>query len=148
PLPAGPAPGAQDGQRTVLYVEDNPVNLTLVRELAGLRGGLALLSATEAATGLRLAREQRPDVILMDINLPGMSGNEAMALLRADPATRGIPVIALSANAMPQDVARSRQEGFLCYLTKPLSLDEFNAALDTALRSTAPQAAVPGGAPV
>ncbi len=147
PQPALPALGAQVGPRTLLYVEDNPANLALVRELAGLRGGLALLSATEAATGLRLARERRPDVILMDINLPGMSGNEAMALLRADPATRGIPVIALSANAMPQDVARSLQEGFLCYLTKPLSLDEFNAALDRALRRAAPQAAVPRGEP-
>ncbi|WP_332853770.1 MASE4 domain-containing protein [Duganella sp. S19_KUP01_CR8] len=133
-MPVDLQASAGAGQRSLLYVEDNPANLLLVRELIGFRGDLKLLTASEASTGLRLAREQQPDVILMDINLPGMSGNKAMRLLSADPATQDIPVIALSANAMSHDVARSRQEGFMCYLTKPLNLDEFTEALNAALR--------------
>ena len=131
-------------QRTLLYVEDNPANLVLVKELIAFRGDLRLLSAGDARAGLRLAHEQRPAVILMDINLPGMSGNEAMALLRADAATRDIPVIALSANAMPRDVARSQKAGFMCYLTKPLNLDEFAAALDRALKCAEQRSACRG----
>jgi CheY-like chemotaxis protein/anti-sigma regulatory factor (Ser/Thr protein kinase) len=128
-----PVQPAQGSQRTLLYVEDNPANLVLVKELIAFRGDLRLLSATDARTGLRLAREQQPAVILMDINLPGMNGNEAMALLRVDPQTSHIPVIALSANAMPLEVAKSQQAGFMCYLTKPLNLDEFTEALEQAL---------------
>jgi len=127
-------PPARAAQRTLLYVEDNPANLVLVRELIAFRGDLRLLTATEANTGLRLVHDERPDVILMDINLPGMSGNEAMALLRIDPATRDIPVIALSANAMPRDVAQSQKAGFMSYVTKPLNLDEFSEALEQALK--------------
>jgi PAS domain S-box-containing protein len=146
---AGPQPGAAsefgpaavipvrpagEAQRTLLYVEDNPANLLLVRELIGFRSDLRLLTASEARTGLRLAHEQQPDVILMDINLPGMNGNEAMALLRTGAATRDIPVIALSANAMASDIAQSQRAGFMCYLTKPLNLDEFSDALEQALK--------------
>ena len=140
-VPVAPAPQAQ---RTVLYVEDNPANLVLVKEIIAFRGDLRLLTATDARSGLRLAHDQRPAVILMDINLPGMSGNEAMALLRVDAATRDIPVIALSANAMPRDVAQSQKAGFMCYLTKPLNIDEFSAALDAALLRAQERAACRG----
>ena len=129
-----PGSSSEAAQRTLLYVEDNPANLVLVKEVIAFRGDLRLLTASDARTGLRLACEQRPAVILMDINLPGMNGNEAMALLRASAVTREIPVIALSANAMPRDVAHSQKAGFMCYLTKPLNLDEFSVALDQALQ--------------
>jgi PAS domain S-box-containing protein len=121
--------------RTLLYVEDNPANQALVQEILAFRSGLRLLTAADARLGLDMARAHLPDVILMDINLPGMSGDEAMAILRADPDTAHIPVIALSANAMPRDVARSMASGFFRYLTKPIDIDEFFAALAGALEA-------------
>ena len=119
--------------RTLLYVEDNPANLVLVQEIIAFRSDLRVITAPDARLGIAMARAHLPAVILMDINLPGMSGNEAMAILRADPAMAAIPVIALSANAMPQDIARSMAQGFSRYLTKPINVDEFFAALDGAL---------------
>jgi CheY-like chemotaxis protein len=86
--------------------------------------------------GLRLARDNKPEVILMDINLPGMSGFEALQILRSDPATAHIPVIAVSANAMPLDIERGLKAGFFRYITKPIKVDEFMQALDVALEST------------
>ncbi|SFU89114.1 MASE4 domain-containing protein [Pseudoduganella namucuonensis] len=130
--PAGDKPLAQP-VRTLLYVEDNPANLALVREILAFRRDLVLMTATDAGQGLEMARRHQPVVILMDINLPGMSGNEAMEILRADPETAHVPVIALSANAMPRDVAKSMATGFHRYLTKPIDIDEFFAALDGAL---------------
>ena len=94
---------------------------------------MRLLSATNGILGIELARGQRPDVILMDINLPGMSGIKAMQILRADSLTAHIPVVALSANAMPRDIERGLQAGFFRYLTKPLKVDEFLHTLDVAL---------------
>ena len=119
--------------RTVLYVEDNPANLELVEQLIARRPELRLLSAADGTLGVEFARVYQPDVILMDINLPGISGIEAMTLLRADPATAQIPVIALSANAVPRDIARAIEAGFLSYLTKPIKVNQFMEALDAAL---------------
>ena len=130
PLQIGAPAGA--ARRKLLYVEDNPANLALVREITAFRPDLQLLSAGDAASGMALARSHKPDVIVMDINLPGMSGNQAMRLLRADPELAAIPVIALSANAMPSDIERSMQEGFVRYLTKPLNVAEFLQAVDAA----------------
>ena len=121
--------------RTLLYVEDNPANLALVREITAFRPDLSLLSATDAETGIAMARAQRPALILMDINLPGMDGNEALRVLRTYPELARTPVIALSANAMPSDVARSMAAGFFRYLTKPIDVDEFFATVDSALAS-------------
>jgi PAS domain S-box-containing protein len=118
---------------TVLYVEDNPANLELVEQLVARRPELRMLSAADGTLGVEFARVHRPDVILMDINLPGISGLEAMRILRADPATARIPVIALSANAVPRDIARALEAGFLSYLTKPIKVNQFMAALDAAL---------------
>ena len=87
--------------RTLLYVEDNPVNLMLVEDIIERRPDIRLLSARDAVRGIEIARAAQPDVVLMDINLPGISGIQALKLLREDPATAHIPVIALSANAMP-----------------------------------------------
>ncbi len=120
--------------RTVLYVEDNPANLELVEQLIARRPDLCMLSATDAELGIEFARAQLPAVILMDINLPGIDGLEAIKILRADPLTAHIPIIALSANAVPRDIERALAAGFLGYLTKPIRVSQFMEALDSALR--------------
>jgi signal transduction histidine kinase/ActR/RegA family two-component response regulator len=124
-------------RRKVLYVEDNPANLILVEQLISRRSDLGMLSAVDGHLGIALARQHQPDLILMDINLPGISGSEVLGLLRADPLTAHIPVIALSANALPRDVRKGLDAGFLRYLTKPINVPEFMEALDTALSLTA-----------
>ena len=121
--------------RTLLYVEDNPANLKLIEQLIARRPTIRLLSAVDGNQGIQLARAYRPDVILMDVNLPGISGIEAMKILRADPATAHIPIVALSANAMPRDIQRGITAGFFSYLTKPIKVNEFMKALDAALES-------------
>jgi PAS domain S-box-containing protein len=119
--------------RTLLYVEDNPANLKLVEQLIARRPTLRLLTAVDGNQGIQLARAHQPDVILMDINLPGISGIEALKILRDDPATARIPVVALSANAMPRDIEKGLAAGFVSYLTKPIKVNEFMKALDAAL---------------
>jgi len=128
-------PQAAEGTplRTVLYVEDNPANLELVEQLIARRPDLRLLSAADGNLGIEFARVYQPEVILMDINLPGISGLEAMKVLRADPATAHIPIIALSANAVPRDIEKVLEAGFLNYLTKPIKVNLFMDALDAAL---------------
>jgi CheY-like chemotaxis protein/anti-sigma regulatory factor (Ser/Thr protein kinase) len=119
--------------RTLLYVEDNLANLQLVEQIVARRPDLRLLSARTGPLGIDLARSARPDVILMDINLPGMSGIKAMQILHADTATAHIPVVALSANAIPRDIERGLEAGFFRYLTKPIKVNEFMDTLDVAL---------------
>ena len=119
--------------RTLLYVEDNPANLMLVEQLIARRPELHLLTARDGNLGIQLARSMQPEVILMDINLPGISGTEALKILREDPATAHIPVVAISANAMPRDIEKGLLAGFFRYLTKPIKVDEFMATLNLAL---------------
>jgi len=119
--------------RTVLYVEDNPANLLLVTKLLARRPDIKLLSAKDGRTGVEMAQATRPDVILMDINLPGISGYTALGILAGDPSTAHIPVIALSANAMDRDIERGLEAGFFRYLTKPIKVTEFMDTLDLAL---------------
>jgi PAS domain S-box-containing protein len=119
--------------RTILYVEDNPANMILIQEIVGFRPDLRLITALDGMAGIEMARTHHPAMILMDINLPGMSGNEAMLILQTDPATTHIPVVALSANAMAQDIAKSMSAGFFRYLTKPVNIEEFFEVLDSAL---------------
>jgi PAS domain S-box-containing protein len=119
--------------RTLLYVEDNPANLELVGQLIGRRTDLNMLSAADGALGVEYARACLPQVILMDINLPGMSGIEAMKILRDDPVTAHIPIIALSANAVPRDIEKALEAGFFNYITKPIKVSQFMEALDVAL---------------
>ncbi|MFZ4775398.1 MAG: ATP-binding protein, partial [Terrimicrobiaceae bacterium] len=114
----------------LLYVEDNPANLKLIEQLIARRHDLRLLMAQNGKDGITLARGYLPDVILMDINLPGISGIETMKLLRLDPSTAHIPIIALSANAMPSDVEKGLEAGFFRYLTKPIRVNEFLETLD------------------
>ena len=92
-----------------------------------------MLSATDGILGITLARTKLPEVILMDINLPGISGIDALKILREDPLTSHIPVLAISANAMPDDIKRGMDAGFFRYLTKPINVNEFTEALNVAL---------------
>lgn len=119
--------------RLLLYVEDNPANLRLVEEIVAFRRDLRLLSAHDGHLGLQLARAHRPDIILMDLNLPGMSGFEVLRQLGADPETADIPVIALTANAMPRDIERGVAAGFHRYLTKPIDIEKFTEAINSTL---------------
>ncbi|SJM95932.1 PAS domain S-box protein [Crenothrix polyspora] len=119
---------------TLLYVEDNPANLMLIEQIITAYPDICLLSAPDANIGMALARAHTPEVILMDINLPGISGSKALKLLRKDPVTAHIPVIALSANAMPSDIKNGLEAGFFRYLTKPIKINEFMKALDEALK--------------
>ena len=123
--------------RTLLYVEDNPANLKLIEQLVARRSDIRLLSATDGNLGITLARAHLPDVILMDINLPGISGIEALKIIREDQLTAHIPVVALSANAMPRDIEKGLQAGFFRYLTKPIRVNEFLDTLQTALDHSA-----------
>jgi signal transduction histidine kinase/CheY-like chemotaxis protein len=120
--------------RTLLYVEDNPANLLLVEQIIEAHPLLSMLGAHDGYQGLSLARSHLPDVILMDINLPGISGIQTMNILRNDPTTMHIPVIALSANAMLRDIEKGLEAGFFRYLTKPIKITEFMTALDDALK--------------
>lgn len=123
----------------VLLIEDNPANMTLATFLLESAGHV-VVSATDAESGLTIARTQLPDLILMDIQLPGMDGLEATALLKADETTIGIPVIALTALAMKGDEARIRAAGCDGYIAKPLAYKEFLATVKAFLP---PQPAVP-----
>jgi signal transduction histidine kinase/ActR/RegA family two-component response regulator len=119
---------------TVLYVEDNPANLMLVEDLMARRPDIRLLTARDGNRGIEIARASRPDVILMDINLPGISGIKAMRILAEGASTAHIPVVALSANAIPRDIETGLEAGFFRYLTKPIKVNEFMDTLDVALK--------------
>jgi signal transduction histidine kinase/ActR/RegA family two-component response regulator len=127
------APSTGEAPATVLYVEDNPASRRLVEELLAARADIRLLSAHDGQRGVEMARAHRPDVILMDNNMPRMTGREAQALLRMDPRTAHIPIIALTANAMPDAAAAGLAAGFFRYLTKPLEPKRLLEALDSAL---------------
>jgi len=122
---------------TLLYVEDNPANMKLVEQIIARHPDICLMTAVNGNVGIQIARDNQPDVILMDINLPGISGFEALQILRSDAATAHIPVIAISANAMPLDIERGMKAGFFRYITKPLKVSEFMEAMDTALEFAA-----------
>jgi CheY-like chemotaxis protein/anti-sigma regulatory factor (Ser/Thr protein kinase) len=148
PIPVAPALSRPDlagallensAPVTLLYVEDNPANLTLVEEIVRYCPRLQLLTARDGRLGVEMARSHLPQLILMDINLPHVNGTDALKLLRADPRTAHIPVIALTANAMPGDVERSMALGFYRYLTKPINLDEFTEAINSTLAYVAQQ---------
>jgi CheY-like chemotaxis protein len=119
--------------RTLLYVEDNIANLKLVEQIVGRRRDVRLLSAGNATLGIEIARASLPDVILMDINLPGINGYQALEILQKDPTTAHIPVLAISANAMMGDIKKGLEAGFFRYLTKPIHVSEFMEAMDAVL---------------
>ncbi len=120
---------------TLLYVEDNPANLKLVEQIISRHPDMKLLMATDGKLGVKMAREHLPDVILMDINLPIINGFEALEILRKDSLTAQIPIIAVSANAMPDDVQKGIDAGFFRYITKPIRVNELMTVLNLALES-------------
>lgn len=129
----------QKSKYIILYVEDNPANLNLVRHLFRRRSDVELLAAPDAKLGIELAQAHHPDLILMDINLPGMNGITAMKYLQNLPETQDIPVVAISANAMPRDVKQGLEAGFCDYLTKPLDVVEFHRVVGEILQGTRAQ---------
>ena len=119
--------------RTLLYVDDNPADRKLVEQIVARHAELRLLTAVNGNLGIELARASQPDVILMDINLPDISGFKGLEILRSDPATAHIPVIALSVNAMSLNIESGLEAGFFRYMTKPIKVDEFMKTLQVAL---------------
>lgn len=122
--------------RSILYIEDNAANLTLVEHLIARRENLNLLSAGTGHHGIALARVNSPSLILMDINLPDINGFEALRLLRMDPLTANIPVIALSSDAYPKQIQRGIEAGFTVYLTKPFVIGGLMDAIDACLTAS------------
>jgi signal transduction histidine kinase/ActR/RegA family two-component response regulator len=127
---AAAPPATAGGPHKLLYVEDNPANLRLVQKILASREEFELLDAGSAEVGLEIAARQCPNLILLDINLPGMDGFEALRRLRDNPVTRDIPVVAVTANAMPRDVERGKAAGFAEYLIKPIEVAKFFDTLD------------------
>ena len=136
--PAAIEPTADDGTgrapRKILYIEDNLSNLRLVQSVLARRAATTVLSAMQGRVGIALARDHRPDLILLDRHLPDMSGDEVFRLLRDDPRTRDIPVIVLSADAIPARMQRLLEAGVWAYLTKPLDVPSLLAAVDESFR--------------
>jgi len=122
----------------LLYVEDNPANLMLVEDIIERREDIKLFTALDGISGVEIARNIQPNIILMDINLPGISGIDALKILQKDPLTSHIPIIALSANAIPADIQKGLEAGFFRYLTKPIKIDELLATVDLAITIAAP----------
>jgi len=118
---------------TLLYIEDNPESLALIGQIIARHPDFRLLTAVNGNLGIDIARASLPEVILTDINMPDISGFKVLEILRSDPATAHIPVIAISANAMPLSIEKGMEAGFFRYLTKPIKVDEFMEALNAAL---------------
>ena len=119
----------------LLYIEDNPANMRLMHRIITAHKDIELLEAENAEDGLKIALNQQPELILLDIELPGMDGYEVLQQLRVNPLTRDIPVIALSANAMTKDLARGKVAGFKDYLTKPVDVARLRNVIDTLLNN-------------
>ena len=128
--PTLPKTATSTKMKTVIYVEDNPNNLTLVQQILERRGNIVFLAAPQASIGIELAQVHLPDLILMDINLPDMNGMDAVDKLKNIERTRNIPVIAFSADAMPYEIEKAMSHGFSRYLTKPLDIGHFLRVLD------------------
>jgi CheY-like chemotaxis protein len=116
-----------------VYIEDNPANLTLIQRLLAGQRGIRLITATRGGAGLQLAQEHRPDVILLDVHLPDLSGLDVMNQLKRRAETKDIPVIIVSADASPGQSKRLLAAGAWRSLTKPLDIKQFQAVLDEAL---------------
>jgi CheY-like chemotaxis protein len=137
PPPAGQVAGGtrppQARARTILYIEDNLANLNLMERILTRRRGDRLLAAMQASIGLQLARDHHPDLILLDLHLPDMGGDEVLRELQVDPATSGIPVVIISADATPGQVARLVDAGARAYLTKPIDVRQLLSLCESLL---------------
>jgi PAS domain S-box-containing protein len=146
PLPRLTHPVTPNSHVLVLYIEDNPANLALMREVLSAWTQVEFLSAPSAELGLALAKKHQPDLIILDINLPGMNGIDAIRALKSQAATDAIPVIALSADAMPHTIDKALRAGFTRYLCKPIDITELQNTLQTfispALESTTRRTAI------
>ncbi|MFK5913754.1 MAG: response regulator [Woeseiaceae bacterium] len=111
--------------RKILYIEDNPANLRLVEQIIGCIPNAEIFGAPEALLGIELAEQHKPDLILLDINLPKMDGYEALIKLKKIKELSGVPVIAISANAMSSDIKKGLDAGFVAYITKPINIEKF-----------------------
>jgi signal transduction histidine kinase/ActR/RegA family two-component response regulator len=131
PLPAPDGDGPAGTATRVLYIEDNPANIEVVSRFLRTKPGIRLQSATSGQAGLELAAREIPDLILLDLHLPGLHGDEVLRRLRANPVTAGIPVAILSAEASPVIIRQMRARGVIAYLTKPLELTELGQLLDS-----------------
>ena len=119
---------------TLVYVQDNPASLDLMKEIVAHIEGLSMISAHNVELGIDLAKSETPDLIILDINLPGMNGFEVLKKLRRLEKTKDIPVIALSANAMPKDIEKGIEAGFMQYLTKPIEIEKVVIAIKEGLK--------------
>jgi len=128
---------------SVVHIEDNPANRDLMRNILASLTDVTLIEAADGGTGLALARQHRPELIILDINLPDIDGYEVLERIRAIPELAATPVLALSAGALPGDVARGLEAGFAAYLTKPLDVRTFLDAVDAALPRSAPDRNTP-----
>ena len=135
-------PGAATLHGTVLYIEDNAVNTLLVEQLLARWPDVRFVGAPDGTTGIRMANALRPDLVLLDLQLPDLDGLEVLARLRADPALQGIPVIVLSASAMPEDIAQALGRGATDYWTKPLDFQRFLSGIARLLRNETPLARI------
>jgi len=145
--PAAASAKAPAGPLELVYVEDNPVNVLLVQELVALRPGVRLHVAPDGRSGIALARERKPAAVLIDLQLPDIDGMEVMRAVRADPQLAHVVCIAVSANAMPDDVARARRGGFDDYWTKPIDFGQFLGGLDALAARAARDAGAAAAAP-
>jgi len=125
-----PTPSVTGKEHTFLYIEDDLANLALIQHIMVRRPGIRLLFAPQGTLGLELARVHRPDLILLDIHLPDINGHEVFHKLKEDPATRSIPVLIVSASAMPAEIDSMMQAGAASYLTKPLDIPLFLETID------------------
>ena len=131
--PAAPHPEPRRAPVTLLYVEDNLANLSLVETILAARPGWKTIPALQGRPGADLACEPLPDLVLLDLHLPDVQGDEVLRRLRADKRTARIPVVMISADATPRTIERLRAQGADAYLTKPLDVDQFLTAVDAAL---------------
>ena len=125
--------GSENNQKKILYVEDNSTNLRLIENVIKQQTRHQFISAMDATTGLDLLESERPDLVLMDINLPGMDGYEALKHIQANEKFQHLPVIAVSANAMPSDLERGKAAGFRDYITKPINIRSLIHAIEEAI---------------
>jgi len=121
---------------TILAVDDNPANLKLINKVLGAHNNINLLSAHTPELGIELARAHQPDLILLDINMPGMNGYEVLQVIKSDPVLCNTPVVAVTANAMPHDIERGKRAGFTEYLTKPISISILLKTIENLLEDT------------
>ncbi len=148
PAGQGSAQGAPQPELSIVYIEDNPVNVILVKELVAMRPGVVLACSVDGMSGVERALAERPDVVLVDMQLPDIDGYEVLKRLRGQPGMAASSIIALSANGMSDDIARARAAGFDDYWTKPIDFRRFLAGLDALVAARARASAdAPAGAP-